>query len=486
MPNKVFLRPGRSPGDHADPPPVLPALIPATRNLVRQGIGDCYTRWQFFDACDHSIERNGVETYAIYDARGKVIETRQQACSTGSSVIDGWLITRTLYDTQGRVEFTTDSYFVLGTAYPASADVAWSGTHNVYDNLGHVIRTELHSGVTIELVSDPNHSGQMMAQLRNGFDWATATTKVSEVQTFYDDLGRVDHTIDESGNETDYYYDQFNRLDHETDPLGHTTSYEYDRLGEVTRRSDRDGRVIDYGYDSFGRMTSETWSDGVTILRTMSYRYDARGRLESVSDPDATYTYGYNDLDQRTTVTVTVAGLTPTVVLVPIFPELRPHFEDVWEQAEPGTEYVITRYRDRNANLRTQLCRIIARAGLQPWEKLFQNLRATRATELVSEGWPEYKVCEWLGHTEAVAKKHYWQVTDEDYRRAAGFSGDPAALQIALQVSDARPCKAMKTDLRLRDRSADLARDCINSHSATPYCINSQMTPTGFEPVLQA
>ena len=34
----------------------------------------------------------------------------------------------------------------------------------------------------------------------------------------------------------------------------------------------------------------------------------------------------------------------------------------------------------------------------------FQNLRATRATELVSAGWPKYKVCEWLGHTEAVAK----------------------------------------------------------------------------------
>ena len=54
---------------------------------------------------------------------------------------------------------------------------------------------------------------------------------------------------------------------------------------------------------------------------------------------------------------------------------------------------------------------------MEPWEKLFQNLRATRATELVSAGWPEYKVCAWLGHTEAVAKKHYWQVTDEDYCR---------------------------------------------------------------------
>ena len=36
---------------------------------------------------------------------------------------------------------------------------------------------------------------------------------------------------------------------------------------------------------------------------------------------------------------------------IPIFPELRPYLEEAWEQAEPGTEFVITRYRDSNANL---------------------------------------------------------------------------------------------------------------------------------------
>lgn len=33
-------------------------------------------------------------------------------------------------------------------------------------------------------------------------------------------------------------------------------------------------------------------------------------------------------------------------------------------------------------NLRTQLQRILKRAGLTAWPKLWQNLRATRATEL--------------------------------------------------------------------------------------------------------
>ena len=62
------------------------------------------------------------------------------------------------------------------------------------------------------------------------------------------------------------------------------------------------------------------------------------------------------------------------------------------------TEFVITRYRDSNANLRTQLQRIIKRAGLKPWPKLFHNLRATRQTEL-SEEFPAHVVCSWLGNT---------------------------------------------------------------------------------------
>jgi integrase len=103
---------------------------------------------------------------------------------------------------------------------------------------------------------------------------------------------------------------------------------------------------------------------------------------------------------------------------LPLFPELRPYLEEVFDQAEPGTEYVITRYRDRNSNLRTQLERIIAKAGLKPWPKLFQNLRASRETEL-AEHWPEHVACAWIGNSRAVARKHYLQITEEHFEQAA-------------------------------------------------------------------
>jgi integrase len=108
--------------------------------------------------------------------------------------------------------------------------------------------------------------------------------------------------------------------------------------------------------------------------------------------------------------------------LVPIFPELMPHLREAFEAAEPGTEYVITRCRDcrdGSVNLRTGLERIIRRAGLQPWPKLFHNLRSTRETEL-AETFPLHVVCAWIGNSARVAQAHYLQVTEEVFDRAIG------------------------------------------------------------------
>jgi integrase len=123
---------------------------------------------------------------------------------------------------------------------------------------------------------------------------------------------------------------------------------------------------------------------------------------------------------------------------VPIFPELRPYLLAAFEQADDGAEFAITRYRNTAVNLRTQLTRIIRRAGLKPWPKLWQNLRATRETEL-AEAFPAHVVSAWIGNSEAVAAKHYLQVTDEHFERAAKGVG---ALHNAVQNTRAPVCMA--------------------------------------------
>lgn len=119
---------------------------------------------------------------------------------------------------------------------------------------------------------------------------------------------------------------------------------------------------------------------------------------------------------------------------IPLFAELKQYLLAVFDEAEPGVNHVITRYRSTNVNLRTQLQRIMKRAGVPSWPKLFHNLRSTRETEL-AEDHPMHVVCAWLGNSRRVAQDHYLQVTDEHFRRAANESGTRAAQNLAQQAS---------------------------------------------------
>ena len=111
------------------------------------------------------------------------------------------------------------------------------------------------------------------------------------------------------------------------------------------------------------------------------------------------------------------------VRVVPIFKELRPYLERAYAVAPDGTEYVVNHYRSAAVNLRTQFTKIIKRAGHVPWPRLFQNLRASRETELMAK-YPAKDVASWLGNTVAVAMKHYAMQTEDAFRRAAGIE-DP-------------------------------------------------------------
>lgn len=103
--------------------------------------------------------------------------------------------------------------------------------------------------------------------------------------------------------------------------------------------------------------------------------------------------------------------------VVPIFPELRPYLEECQKLASRDDEYVIKRRRSANINLRTQLLRILGRAKVKPWPKLFHNLRASCETDLAKIH-PIKAVCDWIGNSIDMAARHYLQTTDEDFERA--------------------------------------------------------------------
>jgi integrase len=148
---------------------------------------------------------------------------------------------------------------------------------------------------------------------------------------------------------------------------------------------------------------------------------------------------------------------------VPIFPELRPFLDECFELAEDGAEFVISRYRDANANLRTAFMRIIKRAGLKPWPKLFHNLRASRQTELTAE-YPIHVVCEWIGNSAAIAAKHYLTVREDDFERAA--KSGAVVVQNAVQHGPARP----------GDRTQELMQEEVNCGVVQDHATLSKTT----------
>ncbi len=75
----------------------------------------------------------------------------------------------------------------------------------------------------------------------------------------------------------------------------------------------------------------------------------------------------------------------------------------------------------QQVNLRQHLLRLIERAGLTPWPKLFHNLRSSAQTDL-AERFPSHVVCAWLGNNKAVALHHYLQVTDAHDEQATRLS----------------------------------------------------------------
>ncbi|MBI2826534.1 MAG: tyrosine-type recombinase/integrase [Planctomycetia bacterium] len=162
--------------------------------------------------------------------------------------------------------------------------------------------------------------------------------------------------------------------------------------------------------------------------------------------------------------------------LIPMFPELRPHLEAVFDQAEPGTEYVVTRYRGGHVNLRTQLDRIIRRAGLTPWGKPWQNLRSTRETELMEE-YPAHVVCAWIGNSESVARKHYLQLTDEHFARAVQ-GGPSKAAQKTAQHAHAEERREPQEQLDAQEKAPVLPGPAA-SCEYLPLC---PVPPRGVEP----
>lgn len=102
--------------------------------------------------------------------------------------------------------------------------------------------------------------------------------------------------------------------------------------------------------------------------------------------------------------------------VVPIHPELRRYLDESFALAAEGATFCISE-RDVGKNFRTYLTRLIAKAGLKQWPRVFHALRGSCETDLAAR-FPLHTVVTWMGTTVSVATKHYLSVTSDDVSRA--------------------------------------------------------------------
>ena len=176
------------------------------------------------------------------------------------------------------------------------------------------------------------------------------------------------------------------------------------------------------------------------------------------------------------------------VRLVPICPELHSILAEAYEHAADGDKLILPRMLTGTSNLRTTFTKIITRAGHVPWPRLFQNLRASCATDWV-ERYPNHVVAKWLGHSPMIAATHYLQARERHFVDAVAGGGErppgnppggvPGSVHICVQSKAA----AASSDPHESEQSGQKRQIVRNDANRCGPQQTAIMGDTGLEPV---
>lgn len=259
---------------------------------------------EFFDCLGRSIRTVtenalGSKIYVdiVYNTKGQVQKT-SEPYFPGSTI--QW--NQSTYDAAGRLASqTTAGGAVTNFSYDGYNTTTTDALdHHVVrrtDQYGNLVQTTDHNGGTINYQYDLNgHCTQIVGPrttIRMEYNLMGYRTLLDDP-----DLGQVTST-----------YNAFGELVSQTDSQG-TTTYTYDKLGRVTREQRPDvtiNSVYDTNYK--GALTSASTSNGTSV----SYQYDAYGRIHTQTDVIGTKTYitqtSYNNLGKVNVITYP-SGLT--------------------------------------------------------------------------------------------------------------------------------------------------------------------------------
>ena len=286
--------------------------------------------WNIYDKAGRliqTIDAVGASTAFLYDGAGRLVKTTRSAYllthHLGANILDNYKAAPPTSFVQpswdNSVDRTSFNYYDNDGLLIGSVDEEMFVTEYVYDNAGRKIESIGYANAASFAYQPIQSFNQALpgtwAQVRASI----AATTGSDIRNYwlYDGRGLVGATVDGEGNVTRYYHNARGQViqqivgrklnvdayitagaaqrtlsvlqgwylgGHVGGHYEETTNYEYDSRGQMVVRqkalaSDHT-ETTHYVYGSMGQLVSETTSETVsTETRTISNRYDAKGRL---------------------------------------------------------------------------------------------------------------------------------------------------------------------------------------------------------------
>lgn len=276
-----------------------------TRNFTRDAMQRVVT----------SFDPLGRQTAYVYDKRGLLISATEQG--TGTAKYDR--------DALGNITKLTDpNGGVWGMIYQKSGrlikttDPLGKSTTAEYDARGRLSKinppdstnTTLTYDAASNLTGAAHNIGPNLTFSRDNLGRLTsvndAALAANNVAFEYDAEGRVTN-CEQNGHDFTATYDNGGRL---LTAVYHdglfTVTYGYDSRDRLTSVTDSEGTVITMGYDDAGRLTSQTRTPGVDAFHV----YDAAGRLTQVQEGAVTtLNYELNPASEVTDLDITAPTL---------------------------------------------------------------------------------------------------------------------------------------------------------------------------------
>ncbi|PVV25102.1 MAG: hypothetical protein B6D78_00685 [gamma proteobacterium symbiont of Ctena orbiculata] len=211
------------------------------------------------------------------------------------------------YNPQGQPTRLTES------GYRSEADSGYTPiqrtTRLSYDEAGNLITIDGPREDVSDLIQLSYNSQQRLIQLKTpdgrtlvvtqydtyGRPQAIHSSGQAELTLEYNSRGKVTRVT--QGRQTvSYAYDAIGNLSTITDPDGKQISLDYDQAGRATALEDNSGNRLEQELDTEGRLTQRSLSDAQgQLLATVSYLYDAQGRLSTRENPRGQTHYRYDE-----------------------------------------------------------------------------------------------------------------------------------------------------------------------------------------------